>query len=204
MNSFFEIPGLCHIGKKIIFSLNFKNQANCRYVCRSWNTFIEDLSSKMSKEHLTMLLDNFSERRSLSYSEKVTWKRLIRCSCANFEHLPIFNLYLKYALKENHFSSDQNLLGTIIGNWNSPLQKFVSLGNIKMVKLIIENKVLDEINNKDWTVIHEAVDCGHTEIVKYLSNCKWFISHFPLGSTKGVAPGAARGHLPSQYFEIVT
>ena len=170
MNSLFENPGLFHIGRKIIVNLDFKNQVNCRHVCRSWNTFIEYLSSKISKEHLTKLLEKFSERRSLSYSEKVSWKRLIRCSCANFEDLRILNLYLQHVLIENNFSRDKNH-----SNWNSPLKKFVFLGNIKMVKLIIENK-LDEIDKNDWTILHEAVECGHIEIVKYLRKIWYFSS----------------------------
>ena len=133
MNSFFEIPGLCHIGRKIIFSLNFKNQVNCRHVCRSWNTFIEELSSKMSKDHLIILLEKISEKRSLSSYKKMNWKCFIRFSCATFEYLSIFNLYVKHALIENHFAWDKN--GRV---WNSPLQIFVSLGNVKMVKLILK------------------------------------------------------------------
>ena len=162
MNSFFEIPGLCHIGRKIIFSLNFKNQAICRHVCRSWNTFIEDLSSKMSKEHLIILLEKISEKRSLSFYKKVNWKCFILLSCATFEYLTIFNLYVKHALIENDFAWDRN--GRI---WNSPLQIFVSLGNIKMVKLILENS-LDIIHSYDWTILHEAVEQGHTDTVKFL------------------------------------
>ena len=166
MSSFFEKPGLSHIGSKILFSLDFVNQANCRQVCRLWNQIIEELFSKMilkiSLEHLKVLLDKFSERRSLKPFEKASWNRFIMSS---FELFGDSNSNKYFELYMNHVLST-----TRQRNWfrdYTPTHEFVFLGNIKMVKFILSNG-LHSFNANDWTILHEAIEFGQLEIVKYL------------------------------------
>ena len=77
MDTFFENPGLCHIGKEITTNLDFKSLITCRLVCKSWNDHIEVLTSKISLEHLQQLLDKFTESRSMSESEKKLWIKFL-------------------------------------------------------------------------------------------------------------------------------
>ena len=172
MNSFFENPGLSHIGSKILLCLNFVNQANCRLVCRLWNQILEELFSKMLPktclEHLTEFLDEFTSRNSLRQSEKAKWKFFIKKSCKYFKNSKtnkLFNLYLKQVLnttrKRNWFRN------------YTPTHEFIFLGNIKMVKCILRNG-LDVYDPEGWTILHEAIEFGHVEIVKYLVDSQYF------------------------------
>ena len=171
MRSLFENPGLSHIGSKILLCLDFLTQAKCRKVCRLWNQIIEELFFKMlpktSLEHLKVLLDDFSTRNSLKPSENAKWNCFIKKSYKHFENFStnFFKLYLKHVLnttrKRNWFRN------------YSPTHEFVFLGNIKMVKYILRNG-LDVYNPEGWTILHEAIEYGQTEIVKYLVDLEYF------------------------------
>ena len=172
MKPLFENPGLSHIGSKILLCLDFLTQAKCRKVCRLWNQIIEELFSKMLPktclEHLNVLIDDFSTRNSLKQSEKANWYCFIRRSYKHFEDYNInkyFKLYLKYVLnttrKRNWFRN------------YTPTHEFVFCGNTKMVKCILRNG-LDVYDPEFWTILDEAIEFGHVEIVKYLVDAQYF------------------------------
>ena len=143
MNSFFENPGLSHIGIKILASLDFKNQANYRLVCRLWNQIIEDLFSKLIPKicwtQLNFLLNQFLDRIAIPHFYTLRWKKFLNISYYQSLNTDDNNRLLKLYMR--HFLSNQgnNFRGKyfII----SPLQTFVFLGNTQMVKFIIQNEV---------------------------------------------------------------
>ena len=177
MNSFFENPGLSHIGIKILASLDFTNQANYRQVCRLWNQIIEDLFSKMipkiSLTQLNLLLNQFLDRIAAPDLDKIKWIKFLKISYSYFENTDynnrLFKLYMRHFLNNprKKYCSRVNRLIC------SPIQVFTFLGNIKMVNFMIKNEVA-KIHNFDWTILHEAVERGHTEMVKYLVHGSFF------------------------------
>ena len=174
MNSFFENPGLSHIGTKIFLSLDFMNQTKCRQVCKSWNQIIEDLFSNMisktSLDHLTVLLDEYFTRNSLKQSEKFAWNCFIRRSYEHFEDYNInkyFKLYVKHVLNT-----------TRQRNWfrdYTPTHEFIFLGNIKMVKFIISSNLfyfqagLKARDKEGNTALHLALKNSELEIAKLIA-----------------------------------
>ena len=77
MTPFFENPGLFHIGKKILRSMDIETQANCRKVCKTWNNEIEDPASKITLKHLQELLEKCAKARSLTPEEYGLWKKFL-------------------------------------------------------------------------------------------------------------------------------
>ena len=143
MNSFFENPGLSHIGIKILASLDFKNQANYRLVCRLWNQIIEDLFSKMipkiSLTQLNFLLNQFLDRIAAPHLDKIKWMKFLKISYYYFQNTDYnnrhFKLYMRHFLNNPRktYCSRGNILNC------SPIQAFTCLGNTQMVKFIIQN-----------------------------------------------------------------
>ena len=85
MNNFFENPGLSHIGKEILRSLDFKSQASCRLVCKSWNNHIEDFASKISFKDLHQLLRKFIKARPMSGIHIEEWNKYFMVIIRNEE-----------------------------------------------------------------------------------------------------------------------
>ena len=50
MEAVMENPGLIHIGERILKNVNFKTQAQCRLVKRSWNQIFEKEASKAKND----------------------------------------------------------------------------------------------------------------------------------------------------------
>ena len=170
MNSFFENPGLSHIGIKILASLDFENQANYRLVCRLWNQIIEDLFSKMipkiSLTQLNFLLNQFLDRIANPQLDKIKWKKFLKISYYYFENTDynnrLFKPYMRhfFSVQVNFFRGKHFII--------SPIHTFAFLGNIEMVKFIIQNKVENIDDFDSWTFLHEAIEQNHVDIVKYL------------------------------------
>ena len=106
-----------------------------------------------------MLLDKFSERRSLKPFEKASWNHFILSS---FELFGDSNINKYFELYMNHV-----LNTTRQRNWfrdYTPTHEFVFLGNIKMVKFILSNG-LHSFNTNGWTILHEAIEFLKAEAV---------------------------------------
>ena len=128
MFPFFENPGLLHIGKKILKSMDIKTQATCRLVCKSWNNHVEDLASKISVQHLQQLLEKFTEVRSMTESEKKKWTKFF---VLIFQHREAkSNKFIKSYLK--HVFTRNIQYGDSLKK--SPMFEFVHCGNTKMVE----------------------------------------------------------------------
>ena len=132
MDKFFEIPGLSHIGREILRSLDFKTQASCRLVCKSWKNHVDDLlSSKTSVKDLNQMLRKFTKARSMSEHDKQEWYKFLKWifNDKQTKSIPFIKSYLK------HVFSRESQINYV--NDKTPLLEFVSYGNIKMVKVII-------------------------------------------------------------------
>ena len=180
MNSFFENPGLCHIGTKIFFSLDFMNQINCREVCRTWNQIMEDLFSKMlsmiSLEHLILLLDKYLGKRSLHHMDKIRWRKFLEISNYYFEISNtnrLFKLYMKDLLNDTKkVYRHQGKFSTF-----TPRHAFTGLGNTKMIRFMllnhvpflvenVETKCIEIRDDFERNLIHIAAMNGNVELLK--------------------------------------
>ena len=108
MDSFFENPGLSHIGKKILKTLDIKSLSNCRLVCKLWNNEIEAMASKISFQDLEQFLEKYTKARSMSPEEHEIWNNFL---VSIYEHSQTRrskpNLFMKLYLK--HFFLNDGL-----------------------------------------------------------------------------------------------
>ena len=180
MNIFFENPGLSHIGKEILRSLDFKSQASCRLVCKSWKNHVDDLASKPSFKDLQQLLRKFTKARSVSRRDKEEWKKFFVSIFKETKSIPFIKSYLKHV-----FSRDSQIQYV---NDKTPLSEFVTYGNIKMVKFNIslakvykDRKKLYHIRDDQSPINHcrqrafdLAIQSDNLEMVKAIFDKKLF------------------------------
>ena len=177
MNNFFENPGLSHIGKEILRSLDFKSQASCRLVCKSWNNHIEDFASKISFKDLYQLLRKFINARPMSGIHIEEWNKYFMVIIRNEEtkSIPFIKSYLKHVFsRESQIKYEYD---------QTPMAEFVNYGNIKMVKFNIalvnvfrDHKGFYRNRNDRFVIQYEhsarqraislAIQCGNLEMVK--------------------------------------
>ena len=136
MSPFFENPGLFHIGKKILRSMDIATQATCRTVCKTWNNEIVDSASKITLEHLKELLEKCAKARSMNPEEHGLWKKfLVRIFKHSKSGGPKPNLFVKLYLKDFFVKNFVNELQLK----KSPFYDFLYTGNVKMVEFILLN-----------------------------------------------------------------
>ena len=180
MNSFFENPGLCHIGTKIFFSLDFMNQINCRQVCRTWNQIMEDLFSKMLSKICLDHLDKYLEKRSVHHMDKIRWTKFLEISNCYFE---ISNTNRLYKLYMRHLLNDTKRVYRFEGKFSTfavaPNHAFIGVGNTKMIRFILRNngkfllevedvekKCIEIRDDFERNLIHIAAMNGNVELLK--------------------------------------
>ena len=179
MDTFFENPGLCHIGKEITTNLDFKSLITCRLVCKSLNNHIEVLTSKISLEHLQQLLDEFIEARSMSESEKKNWTKFLMFISTDKETRSnkVIRFYLEHVFsRSTKYEANSK---------KTPLSEFVHYGNIKMVQFNIhlvqfncdQSGLYQKRKNRSATkdmqsahqlAINQSIQSGKLEMVKSL------------------------------------
>ena len=129
MDVFFENPGLSHIGKKILKTLDIKSLAYCRQVCKLWNNEIEVLASKKTFRDLEQYLEKYTKARSMSPEEHEIWHKFL---VSIYEHSQNKgsrpNLSIKLYLKHFFLNDGLEL------RKRSPFFEFVCNGNIKMIQ----------------------------------------------------------------------
>ena len=136
MELVFQNPGLSHIGKKIVKSLNFKSLTSLRLVCKSTNNQVEDFASRITLNELQGLLETFTIARGMDISEKELWNRFLNCVLDNWPRSNCFmNLYLKEILSRDIQYRYKRFLE------KSPILEFVLYGNAGMVECILKHKL---------------------------------------------------------------
>ena len=152
MESFFENPGLWHIGENILNNLDLQSQLKCCFVRKSWKLKIENLQIDFSEKHLTEL-SKVQNAKGL-----IRWKRLvgkIGCEASFLTKFYLLDLFQKHEGK----------------SLEAPLTTFLRVNNFKMVELILQNSLF---RGDDWSFeLRIAVKTGKTEVVKCL------VQHYP-------------------------
>ena len=196
MESVFQNPGLSHIGKKILKSLDFKTLTSLRLVCKSANNQGEDLASGITLNELQGLLEKFTIARSLQLAQEYRWKRFLNFIFNNWsesindwpESNGFMNLYLKEIL-----SRDTKYIRY---GWKKvePIYEFVRYGNKAMVEFILYYE-LHPINDYEIGLLLEEVDsCGHKDI------CEIFEKFKVSNSAPPNSPQKSSQNYPLNYF----
>ena len=166
MDLFMENPGLCHIGEKILANLDFKTQLNCRMVQKSWKHIIDEKASKIDvnvlqtffKQSVRMKMKRLRHLMFPVVDAKsyLFWLQLF-CSANSLPYNININIYLMNVLKR--MINAQEIL-------NSPLGEFFERKNIKMVEVILNQRMADRFHFQH--VIKKAVGEGCIEMIKIM------------------------------------
>ena len=163
-------PGFSHMIQKILRSLDFKSLPTMRLVCKSANNQVEDLAAKIRFEDLQKLLEEFTEARSMTDTEKEGWNSFLKQAfCNGSESNRFMNLYLKYVIsRDTKYRSELK---------KSPILEFIHYGNEAMVQYILDNglypiedliTIVPAPAGKNWTLLHEAESLGQWKISESL------------------------------------
>ena len=152
MDIFTTNPGFFNVAQNIFLFLDPETLLNCRLVCQSWKTILDNPSFWMKK--------------SFGLTKKIekSWKKL-------------FGLFLNDIFLEKRAALCLNkMLSCKELHFQSPLQTASEFGDLSLVNFIIEN--LEFLNNnqekendfKILPAITAAANNGYNEIVKVLIN----------------------------------
>ena len=157
--------GFSHIVQKILRSLDFKSLPTMRLVCKSANNQVKVLAAKISLGDLQKLLEEFTEARSMTDSEKELWNSFLKqafCNGSDSNHF--VNLYLKHVLsRDTQYKSELK---------KSPILEFILYGNEAMVQYILDNglypiedliTIVPAPAGKNWTLLDESDSLGSLE-----------------------------------------
>ena len=172
MEACMENPGLLHIGERILKSLHFNSQANCRLVKRSWNQILEKEVTKKTRTDLVNLLKSINEfailpeyidTNVLKYYKNVAKydknKTLMHFGTQSvilpdYEMLEKFNRLVswKHFVMGMTFSVNNHMINILlkkhiryqinVGFPYFPLEHFVSKRDMKMIDLTLKQKLL--------------------------------------------------------------
>ena len=184
MDSFFENPGLSHIGKKILKTLDIKSLSNCRLVCKLWKNEIEAMASKISFQDLEQFLEKYTKARSMSPEEHEIWNNFL---VSIYEHSQTRrskpNLFMKLYLK--HFFLNDGLK---LRKATTPFFEFVCNGNVRMIRFNLEkenflgNRIVAELEFQK--TLRFAIQSDSLEMVKSLCQVEPTI----VSNDRGITP----------------
>ena len=97
---FFTNPGLNHIGKQILTSLDHQSLLSCQKVSKSWKS----LADKIFEERFILWLENCSERKN-KHSENETVK--------NQDHLEFWKKLVQMTQHTNYIENVSSLLSNM-------------------------------------------------------------------------------------------
>ena len=188
INTIINNPGFVHISQKIFGHLDDKSQLNCRLVCKSWKTqmdqpyfWIKKLDQKGQSQNLHNqwidLLQRLEKkiffeqelRRCLMkwYGDMDNWNKKVLVG-ANLVHILAaygnYNLIKFIDQEENIFTTPKN------DGW-TPIHLAAANGRAEMFKFMASNvkKPNEPMPADGMTPIHLAAFWGHIEIVKFLA-----------------------------------
>ena len=178
MELFMGNPGLRHIGEKILTNLDFKTELDCRLVQKSWKHIIDEKASKIDAHFLQTFFkqsvtteEEFMKEKRLRHSNDVTmsrkcpfvdeesyisWRELF----GNANSMPnniLINIYLLNVVK-SMIKTQKNL--------NSPIREFFERRNIKMVEVILNQRMADYFHFQD--IVEKAIRAGCIEMIKIM------------------------------------
>ena len=187
MDLFMENPGLCHIGKKILKNLDFKNQTFCRLVRKSWKNILD-------KEALGIDVDRFfkefvvneAELEIIRKSNPEKAKELTNKIVITDEDFAFWLRFIYICI--NPMSEENVWVKTYIKNVikkitkiklkdvgklsNSPLPEFYKIRNFKMLELVL--KETETYNFCDiYEVSSHAIEFDDLEMVKLIKPFFW-------------------------------
>ena len=149
MESFFENPGLWHIGENILNNLDFQSQLKFYSVRKSWQVMIEKI--------LTKFQSNFTEKHLIERCKnRKVWKIFFISKLA-------VNIHPSFVTKCYLLDLFQKHEGKPL---KTPLTTFVNVGNLKMVDFILKNSLF---RLPDWSrELEKASKTGKADVVKCL------------------------------------
>ena len=188
INTIINNPGFVHISQKIFGHLDDKSQLNCRLVCKSWKTqmdqpyfWIKKLDqkgqSKVLRDQWTDLLQRLEKKKFFEqelrrclmkwYGDMDNWNKSVLIG-ANIVHILAaygsYNLMKFISPQEDNFNVPKN------DGW-TPLHLAAANGKAEMFKYMASNveKPNAPMPDDGMTPIHLAAFWGHIEIVNFMA-----------------------------------
>lgn len=188
MENLMSNPGFCHLGIKILKSLDFDTLTQCRLVSPTWSDFIDVFlfwwrqKLKKSKLNVNFLKTHPKWKKVFFHMETKSKFDEVKSFVANLQKFMQETKNSPYKTLFSHATTTQNwdfvqFLLSIphdfeekLSDSNAILHIIAQAGKVTLLKTVIDVGILDFNVRDDYgnTPLHVACSHGHYEIVKTL------------------------------------